>query len=95
MTDIFKTVKSLNRPSLLIRAARIGLVNYNRKRDLGKIVRDGKVPAYGKALPTLISVENQMEGERLKGDTSYSIANHVLVLIALMAETGFAQARME
>ena len=95
MTDIFKTVKSLNRPSLLIRAARIGLLNYNRNRDLKKIVRDENVPAYGKALPKLISVENQMEGKRLEGDNAYSIANHVLVLIALMAETGFAQARSD
>ena len=38
------------------------------------------------ALKRLLSVEDGMEATRRAGDASYSIARHIEVLIALMAE---------
>ena len=78
--------QSVRRPSLLIRAARFGLADYNRGRVLNKIF-GGRVPAAGAAtLDELIDHELRHDEIRRAGDASYSIAGHIEVLVALMAE---------
>ena len=39
MTDLISLVHALRRPSLLIRAARFGLADYNRNRALKRLTR--------------------------------------------------------
>jgi hypothetical protein len=84
MSDFRMVLANLRRPRLLIRAARFGLGDYRRERDLGRLVRCGLSPE--DTVPTLMSVEAELEETRLAGDVSYSCARHIEVLIALMAE---------
>ncbi len=87
MTDPIKLVNALRRPSLLIRAARFGLSDYNRARALRKLTRSPMVPNPLRAVSSLLGVEAALEDARQSGDASYSVARHVEVLIALIAET--------
>lgn len=84
LSDIKAVIDNLSRPRLLIRAARFGLSEYRRDRDLRRLIEVQASPEV--ALSRLIRVEDQMEETRRAGDASYSIARHIEVLIALMAE---------
>lgn len=87
MTPSQIALNSLKRPRLLIRAARFGLADYNRDRDLRRLMRLAATPSPAKALDGLISTEAELENTRTTGAAAYSIARHVEVLIALMAES--------
>ncbi len=84
MTDFRKVLADLRRPRLLIRAARFGLTDYRRERDLRRIVAPLATPE--RTLPHLVAEEDRMETSRQMGDAGYSIARHIEILIALMAE---------
>jgi hypothetical protein len=84
MSDIRMMLANLRRPRLLMHAARFGLGDYRRDRDLRRLVAVGGSPE--DTLPHLISVEERLEATRLNGDASYSAARHIDVLIALLAE---------
>lgn len=86
MTDPMPILKALRRPRLLIRAARIGLSEYSRDRDLARLVKSSRLPSPAQALDRLLEQEERLEQTRREGDASYSISRHVEVLIALMAE---------
>lgn len=84
MSDFCKSLATLRRPRLLLRAARFGLGDYRRDRDLRRLVKCGHSPE--ETVPSLIVTEEQLEATRLSGDASYSVARHIEVLIALLAE---------
>jgi len=84
MTDFRTLLADLRRPRLLIRAARFGLAEYRRERDLRRLIDTSEAPEH--ALPQLFTEEERMEDHRRRGDAAYSIARHIEVLIALMAE---------
>ncbi len=86
MTDIMQILSKLRRPRLLIRAARFGMVDYNRERDLKRLIREPSAPTPVRALTRLLSEEAEMEETRTNGDASYSVARHVDILIVLMSE---------
>lgn len=92
MTDLMSMLKTLHRPRLLIRAARFGVTDYSRKRDLQKLLRATSMPSPAQAVVKLMSEETFLEDKRTTGDASYSIARHVLILIALMGEVRLMQA---
>jgi hypothetical protein len=75
---------NLRRPRLLMHAARFGLGDYRRDRDLRRLGSLGASPE--ETVPQLLSVEERLEATRLTGDASYSPARHIDVLIALLAE---------
>ncbi|WP_414897658.1 DUF6477 family protein [Rhodovulum sp. YEN HP10] len=80
------TLATLRRPRLLVRAARFGLADYRRDRDLVRLTQ-GQMPGNARTvLSWLIEQEERMEETRKSGDAGYSIARHVELLIALMAE---------
>lgn len=83
MTDFRAILAQLSRPRLLVRAARLGMDDYRRERDLRRLT-DHAGPE--SAFPRLLEQEAHLEAKRTTGDASYSIARHVEVLIALMAE---------
>jgi hypothetical protein len=84
MSDPRSLLATLRRPRLLMRAARFGLGEYRRERDLRRFVSG---PASSEATVTsLISVEARLEETRVAGDAAYSVARHIEVLIALLAE---------
>ena len=93
MTDIMSLLKRIHRPRLLIRAARFGVADYSRKRDLQKILRATSLPSPAQAVAKLMSEETDMEDKRTTGDATYSITRHVSILIALMGEIRLMQAR--
>lgn len=84
MTDFRYLLANLSRPRLLIRAARFGLSDYRRDRDLRRLIDGPANPE--RLMPHLLSVEAQLEQTRRDGDATYSVARHIEVLIALMAE---------
>lgn len=84
MTDFRTFLETLSRPRLLVRAARFGIGDYRRERDLRRLVDQPLNPA--RALPRLIDEEERLETCRREGRADYSVARHIEVLIALMAE---------
>jgi plasmid stability protein len=86
MSDFRNLLAGLKRPRLLIRAARHGLAEYRRDRDLHRLIGGAKVPAPDEALRRLMHEEARLEGIRGTGDAAYSLVRHIEVLIALMAE---------
>ena len=86
MTDLISFVHALRRPSLLIRAARLGISDYNRDRVLKRLTRSTSVPGPKGAITSLLTVEATLESARQAGDAAYSVSRHVEVMIALLAE---------
>lgn len=86
MTDALELLKTLRRPRLLIRAARFGIVDYNRDRDLKRLMKSASTPTPTRAVDGLMEEEARLEQIRKTGDGTYSVSRHVEVLIALMAE---------
>lgn len=91
MTDIRTILANLRRPRLLIRAARFGLEDYRRDRDLRRLVKESVNP--DKVLPELLAEEARLEQIRRTGDLNYPVARHVEVLVALMAEVNLLPRR--
>lgn len=89
MTDFQCTVSHLRRPRLLIRAARFGLADYRRDRDLRRLI--GRTAPPEIALKHLLDEECRTEGERQNGEATYSVSRHIELLIALVAEARLAQ----
>lgn len=86
MTEISNPLAQLRRPRLLIRAARFGLADYDRPRDLKRLMRLPQTPGPREALARLLEAEAGMEDTRKAGGAGYSPARHVELLIALIAE---------
>jgi hypothetical protein len=84
MSDFRALLDNLRRPRLLIHAARFGLTDYRRERDLKRLI---DVPTSTEAaVNQLLAQEGRLEEHRKRGDAGYSIASHIEVLIALLAE---------
>lgn len=81
---------SLRRPRLLVRAARVGLADYRRDRDLRRLLATPRTPDVAEALPRLLAAEAAAEATRRSGDARYSFARHIELLIAVIAEAGLA-----
>jgi plasmid stability protein len=86
MTDIKQILPKLRRPRLLVRAAKHGLREYDRKRDLRRIAGTGPVNNSDAMVAHLADQESQIEANRKSGCATYSIARHIEILVALMAE---------
>ncbi|WP_376873112.1 DUF6477 family protein [Albirhodobacter sp. R86504] len=93
MTDIHSLLAELKRPRLLVRAARLGIAQYNRKRDLRRLLRGTDAPGPEAALARLIDEEAQLEEVRQSGETTYSLNRHIEILIAILAEARLLPAR--
>ena len=86
MTDLASVLNALRRPKILIRAARCGVADYRRERDLKRILRQSRTTAPGHAIGSLLAEETRLEATRAAGEATYSIQRHVAVLTALLAE---------
>jgi hypothetical protein len=86
MNDILKTLDSLRRPRLLIRAARIGAAEYRRDAHLRRHFAFGALPRSATALARLFEMEEALNRQRQHDRTRYSAARHVEILIAMMGE---------
>lgn len=86
MNDFHAMLANLRRPRLLVRAARHGLQDYRRDRDLRRLISPAPGITPDAALAHLMDEEARVERTRRSGDASYSIARHVELLVAMMAE---------
>ncbi|AOZ69402.1 hypothetical protein LPB142_08820 [Rhodobacter xanthinilyticus] len=86
MKDLSDLIANLRRPRLLIRAARFGQTDYNRARDLRRLMQAQAVPGPEQALERLIEEEAKLEASRQEGAANYSLMRHIELLIAMMAE---------
>jgi hypothetical protein len=86
MTELSNTLATLRRPRLLVRAARFGLGDYRRERDLARLLHGSRPQSQTAILGRLMEQEERMEETRRSGDARYSVGRHIELLIALMAE---------
>lgn len=87
MTECLKRAASLRRPRLLIRAARHGQADYSRDKLIQRMTQLNEGPCDdANLLSVLIDAEDSLEESRRRGDAAYSVARHVELLIAVMAE---------
>ena len=86
MPDLRQTLRALRRPRLLIRAARFGLAEYDRPRDLRRLLRRTTTPTPSRALAILLDYEAMVDELRRSGDVTYSPARHIELLVAIMGE---------
>ena len=86
MTDLATVLNALRRPKILIRAARAGVVDYRRDRDLKRLLRLTRTAAPQQAIGSLLLEESRLEATRAAGEATYSIQRHVAVLTAILAE---------
>ena len=70
------------RPRLLMSAARHGLADYRRDRDLPRLLRGTS----GDILSALEMLESSAEAQWRAGDPGWSCTLHVELLIALLSE---------
>lgn len=84
MSDFCMLLANLRRPRLLMHAARFGLGDYRRDRDLRRLVTCRLTPE--ETVPSLMTLEADLEASRTAGATAYSAARHIDVLVALLAE---------
>ncbi len=92
MTDCMTMLKSLRRSRLLISAARLGVHDYRRERDLKRLIKTTRVPAPRRAIMHLLQIEIALEEARKLGEGRYNVVRHVDVMIALMGEAALALA---
>ncbi len=86
MTDFTKALAALRRPQLLVRAALHGLAEYDRNRDLKRLIPAQRLPTPTEAMQRLLDSEAQLESDRRDGMATYSVARHVDIMIALLCE---------
>jgi len=92
MLDVLGMIAALNRPRLLVSAARFGVDDYDRATHLGRLVGGAAPARCGEAILRLLDVEAAAEAKRAGGAADYSVARHVAVLIALMGEARLLRA---
>ncbi len=83
----------LRRPRLLVQAARAGLSGYSRKRDLRRLLKTEDLPLPGAVLPRLMAEEERLDLARREGEADYDVQRHILLLIAIIAETAASAPR--
>ncbi len=92
MLDLNSMVRTLKRPSLLVRAARFGLDDYRRDRVLRRILKTDDLPSTGAALLQLMDLEEVANDRRKQKSAEYSPAAHITLLTAIMGEARILQA---
>ncbi|MCZ8152436.1 MAG: DUF6477 family protein [Rhodobacteraceae bacterium] len=84
LPDALPPLGGTRRPRLLIAAARHGMEDYRRTRDLPRLIGPGIAAA--EVIDRLAALEERLEDSRRTGDPGWSCLRHVEVLIALLAE---------
>ena len=88
--DLHNILTQLQRPRILVKAARLGLTGYNRNKDLLRIASgtysESGVTSDHRLVDRLISLENEAEEARISGEASYNIQRHIVLLTAVLAE---------
>jgi len=81
----------LRRPRLLAVAARAGLTGYRRKRELRRILGCDDLPPSEAVISSLKYKEAALDLARREARADYDLQRHVLLLVAILAETRLAR----
>ena len=92
MQDILSILQTLHCPQLLMRAARIGAVEYRRSAHLPRLLGYGRTPKTAAALLKLIEYEDELNIQRKSGESAYNLVRHLDVLIAIVGEARILRA---
>lgn len=92
MKDVLSMMHELNRPRLLVRAARIGANDYRRDRHLQRLLGYGALPRSASALVRLMDIERDLDDLRRADDAAYSLTRHLDILIAMVGESRLLKA---
>lgn len=87
MLDCLGMVAALERPRLLVRAARFAAQGYDRGRCLPRLIESGGTLRSGAAILRLLEAESALDGLRRARDANYAVRRHVEVLAALLGES--------
>ena len=82
MQDIQGRIAGLERPKLLVQAARHGIDEYRRDPTLDRLLGAGRPRRCGETVLSLLDLEADLDEQRRSEAAGYSIARHVDVLIA-------------
>ena len=77
-------LNTLQRPKLLIRAARVAISEFQWGRDPKTDQRGGDVVARQKLFNTLLEEEHRLNEERVESEATYNVRRHIRTLTALM-----------
>jgi hypothetical protein len=92
MFDLLGMIAALDRPRLLVAAARFGVRDYDRARHLCRLIGGERPPRFGEAIIRLLEAESDLDAARRSGAADYSPARHVAVLSALLGEARLLRA---
>jgi Family of unknown function (DUF6477) len=91
MQDPTTLLNSLRRPHMLIRAARLAMVDYRRNASLRRLLPGEPTPGPGHALQPLAEAEEMLDQLRREGGAAYSVGRHIELLAALIVEARLAR----
>ena len=86
MQDVLTILQQLQRPRLLMRAARIGAMDYRRTAQLPRLLGYGQMPKHSEAILRLIEIEGDLNALRKAGESAYNLLRHIDVMIAIVGE---------
>ena len=92
MQDILSRLACIQRPKLLMRAARLGAADYRRDVHLPRLLGYGTLPRHGAALLQLMEMEAELHLQRTQHNAGYLLIQHLDVLIAMVAEARMLKA---
>lgn len=92
MQDILSILQTLHRPQLLMRAARIGAVEYRRSAHLPRLLGYGRIPKTAAALLKLIEYEDELNIQCKSGESAHNLVRHLDDLIAIVGEARILRA---
>ncbi len=92
MMDVLGMIGALERPKLLVNAARHGVDEYDRERHLRRVLRAEHLPRPAEAIVRLLDLESAMNAQCVAKQAEYGIARHLDLLIALMGEARIVRA---
>ncbi|SLN18546.1 hypothetical protein PSA7680_00645 [Pseudoruegeria aquimaris] len=92
MDDPAPLLAAIRRPRLLLSAAQHVCLNYNRSRDLPRLLGLLSPRDMAGCLQALVGAEQTMETKRKTGDATYSITRHIQLLAALISEARLTSA---
>lgn len=91
MMSVLDQIAALRRPGLLMRAARHGAQDYDRSRDLKRLMKREVTPGPIEALNAVLEMEERAEAARQNADAGYSVARHIDLLVAIIAEAALVR----
>lgn len=86
MLDVLERAATLNRPRLLVRAAKAAAEDYQRKPHLARVLPGQKHRRHRETVLRLLEREHDLEANRRNQSAGYLVSDHLDVLIALIAE---------